>query len=76
MSIVLAVRKQSLGIPLTFRSICATCSIGSIHGMSSKGESAMSKDYIDREALMKEIKTFSCKGCDSHGGVVCRACGG
>ena len=35
----------------------------------------MSKDYIDREALLKEIKTFSCKRCNSYGGVVCRACG-
>ena len=31
-------------------------------------------EYIDREALMRQIKEIHCTECDSYNGVRCRAC--
>ena len=32
------------------------------------------KEYIDREALMRQIKEIHCAECNSYHGVRCRAC--
>ena len=33
------------------------------------------KEYINREAITEKIKQVYCSGCNSYGGVMCRACG-
>jgi CRISPR/Cas system-associated protein Cas10 (large subunit of type III CRISPR-Cas system) len=35
----------------------------------------MNKEYIEREAVIENIKRVYCTGCNSYNEVMCRACG-